>query len=184
MTPLTRFSSPFALFQPPPRGGVMPFDASVDGMTEGVFVGISVPPWLRVGAGKPPSPFLLVAAWNAPFSLPPSLREVPRRGGRSHLILGAFLRVSKCFLANSPVGLWPPANLETAYYPCRFRAPAQMRSRCVGRGDASRAVKPRGTQRRTCWLCRERGLYRARRWRGIRSLLRCRDGGSICRSKR
>ena len=51
------------------------------------------------------------------------------------------------------VGSLPHANLETAYYPCRFRAPAQMRSRCVGRGDASRAVKPRGTQRRTCWLC-------------------------------
>ena len=51
------------------------------------------------------------------------------------------------------VGSLPPANLETAYFPCRFRAPAQMRSRCVGRGDASRAVKPRGTQRRTCWLC-------------------------------
>ena len=51
------------------------------------------------------------------------------------------------------VGSLPPANLGTAYFPCRFRAPAQMRSRCVGRGDASRAVKPRGTQRRTCWLC-------------------------------
>ena len=51
------------------------------------------------------------------------------------------------------VGSLPLANLETAYYPCRFRAPAQMRSRCVGRGDASRAVKPRGTQRWTCWLC-------------------------------
>ena len=78
----------------------MPFDASVDGMTEGVFVGISVPPWLCVGAGKPPSPFLLVAAWNASILLPPSLREVPRRGGRSRPILGAFLRELSCCPTN------------------------------------------------------------------------------------
>ena len=51
------------------------------------------------------------------------------------------------------VGSLPPANLEMPHCGCRYRAPAQMRSRCVGRGDASRAVKPRGTQRRTSGLC-------------------------------
>ena len=34
------------------------------------------------------------------------------------------------------VWLWPPANLEMAHGACHFRAPAQMRSRCVGRGAA------------------------------------------------
>ena len=37
----------------------------------------------------------------------------------------------------------PPANLEMAHGACRFRVPAQMRSRCVGRG-AARAL-PRET---------------------------------------
>ena len=46
-----------------------------------------------------------------------------------------------------------------------YRVPAQMRSRCVGRGDASRAVKPQGTQRRTCGLC---GDEEAREERGVK----------------
>ena len=41
-----------------------------------------------------------------------------------------------------------------------YRVPAQMRSRCVGRGDASRAGKPRGTQRRTCGLCGDEATRR------------------------
>ena len=46
------------------------------------------------------------------------------------------LRVSRRILAKSPVGSLPPANLEMAHGACRFRVPAQMRSRCVGRGAA------------------------------------------------
>ena len=72
--------------------------------------------------------------------------------------------MSKCFLAKSPVGSLPLANLEMAHGACHFlterglyrarrwiavrwniggktegvkyRAPAQMRSRCEGRGAA------------------------------------------------
>ena len=70
-----------------------------------------------------------------------------------HMLASPVQGVSKCFLAKSPVGSLPLANLEMPHCSGRFRAPAQMRSRCVGRGDASRAVKPRGTQRRTNGLC-------------------------------
>ena len=78
--------------------------------------------------------------------------------------------MSRRFLAKSPVGFLPPANLETAHSARRFRAPAQMRSRCVGRGAAGIGAKPRGTQRLAKFapLRRERGVYRARRCHGVR----------------
>ena len=50
--------------------------------------------------------------------------------------MGASSGVSKCFLAKSPVGSLPLANLEMPHCSGHFRAPAQMRSRCVGRGAA------------------------------------------------
>ena len=95
-------------------------------------------------------------------------------------LLGSSRGVSRRILAKSPVGSLPPANLETAHCARRFRAPAQMRSRCVGRGAASIGAKPRGTQRLAKFapLRRERGLYRARRWRVVQHLCWRRDGES------
>ena len=53
----------------------MPFDAGVDGVTEGVIAGVNAIP-LAPRRRK-----------AIDISLPPSLREVPRRGGRSYLIV-------------------------------------------------------------------------------------------------
>ena len=57
---------------------------------------------------------------------------------------------------------------ETAHCARRYMAPAQMRSRCVGRGDASRAIKPRGTQRRTERLCGDESAVSTARESGER----------------
>ena len=45
---------------------------------------------------------VILEAKAAFISLPPSVREVPRRGGRSHLILGAFLRGEQVLSCEEP----------------------------------------------------------------------------------
>ena len=88
------------------------------------------------------------------FPLPPRRRKatlpcLPPRGPqkKTKCFFGVGLGVSKCFLAKSPAGSLPLANLETAHGACRFRAPAQMQSRCVGRG-AARALPREKVPRR------------------------------------
>ena len=55
-------------------------------------------------------------------------------------------RVSRRFIGKAPVGLCPLSSLGMAHGACHFRAPAQLRSRCVGRGAAR--FPPREKRRR------------------------------------
>ena len=71
--------------------------------------------------------------------------------------------MSKCFLGNATVWRCPLANSETARTMRRFRVPAQMRSRCVGRGAAR--ILPREMSRRRSKAARSAAADLRALWR-------------------
>ena len=71
--------------------------------------------------------------------------------------------MSKCFLGNATVWRCPLANSETAHCSRRFRVPAQMRSRCVGRGAAR--ILPREMSRRRSKAARSAAADLRALWR-------------------
>ena len=90
-----------------------------------------------------------------------------KRGGRREYFVAALLVPLLRNGTNHGFASAPKAKQKRALRLLENRAPAQMRSRCAGRGGAGLWVKPRGTKRRTLRPCADAvlplGILRANR---------------------